>query len=135
MVQAQNLSKMQKCLQVEKTLSLRFIPLYGKGKRNITYIGTVHLAPGGALQVEMSWDDDADLDLGVLEPDGTLIRWKDPEGAGRHRGNSEPGPGTEVYSLSGAPSGDYHIGAYFNNFQSTAHWLIRWRDGSFEPAP
>jgi dipeptidyl aminopeptidase/acylaminoacyl peptidase len=105
----------------------------GKGKRNIAYIGTIRLAEGGALQVEMSWDDGADLDLGILEPDGNLIRWKNPEGFGRHKGDVGPGPGVEIYTLSGAPRGDYLIGAYFKDFPSTAHWSIRWRDGSFEP--
>jgi len=104
----------------------------GKGKENILYIGTVHLAEGGALKVEMSWDDAADLDLGVLEPDGNLITWKNPEGYGRHKGNIIPGPGMEVYTVSGAPQGDYLVGAYFKNYETTAHWRIRWRDGSFE---
>ena len=104
----------------------------GQGKKNIVYVGTVHLPKGGVLRVEMSWDDGADLDLGILEPDGNLITWKNPEGYGRHKGNIIPGPGTEVYTLSGAPQGDYFIGAYFKNHEATAHWRIRWRDGSFE---
>jgi hypothetical protein len=104
-----------------------------RGRRNIVYVGTVHLAEGGALHVEMSWDDGADLDLGILERDGTLITWKNPEGLGRHKGNVNPGPGMEVYTLSGASQGDYLIGAYYKNFETTAHWRIRWRDGSFEP--
>jgi len=107
----------------------------GKGKENIVYVGTVHLAKGGALTVEMSWDDAADLDLGILEPDGNLITWRNPEGFGRHHGNVIPGPGTEVYTLSGAPQGDYQIGAYYKNYDTLAHWRIRWRDGSFEPTP
>jgi len=109
--------------------------IMGRGKRNIVYVGTVHLAKGGTLRVEMSWDDEADLDLGILEPDGTLITWKNPEGFGRHKGNVIPGPGTEAYVLSGAPRGDYLIGAYFRNYETSAHWRIRWRDGSFEEAP
>jgi Tol biopolymer transport system component len=109
------------------------LEITGKGKKSILYLGTVHLSEGGALMVEMSWDDAADLDLGVLEPDDTLITWDNPEGFGRHRGNGIPGPGTEVYTLSGAPRGGYRIGAYYKNFPSTAAFRIRWRDGSFEP--
>ena len=104
----------------------------GKGKENIVYVGTVHLAKGGALTVEMSWEDAADLDLGILEPDGTLITWRNPEGFGRHQGNVIPGPGTEIYTLSGAPQGDYRIGAYYKNDETLADWRVRWRDGSFE---
>jgi hypothetical protein len=108
------------------------IEITGRGKNNIIYIGTIHLAGGGALMVEMSWDDGADLELGILEPSGDLITGKNPEGVGRHKGNINPGPGTEVYTLSGVPRGDYMIGAYFTISQATAHWRIRWRDGSFE---
>lgn len=104
----------------------------GRGKRNIVYVGTVYLAEGGALMVELSWGDAADLDLGVLEPDGNLITWKNPDGYGRHKGNTIPGPGAEVYTLSGAPRGKYLVGAYFKNYETTATWRIRWRDGSFE---
>jgi uncharacterized protein YfaP (DUF2135 family) len=84
------------------------------------------------VRVEMSWDDEADLELGILEPSGDLITWKNPEGFGRHRGNVNPGPGTEVYTLSGAARGDYLIGAYYNNYETAAHWRVRWRDGSLE---
>ena len=111
------------------------IEITGRGRENIIYVGTVHLAKGGAMMVEMSWDDEANLELAILEPSGDLITWKNPEGFGRHKGNVNPGPGTEVYTLSGAPRGDYLIGAYFKNVQSIAQWRIRWRDGSFEQAP
>lgn len=51
----------------------------GKGRDNIAYVGTIHLAKGGAVRVEMSWDDGADLELGILEPSGDLITWKNPD--------------------------------------------------------
>jgi dipeptidyl aminopeptidase/acylaminoacyl peptidase len=108
------------------------LEITGKGRENIAYVGTIHLARGGTVRVEISWDDEADLELGILEPSGDLITWKNPEGFGRHKGNVNPGPGTEVYTLSGAARGDYLIGAYCNNYGTTAHWRVRWRDGSLE---
>ena len=79
------------------------------------------------LKIIMTWDVKSDVDMDVIEPDGTRINHASQSSriGGKYYTDNTQGLGPETYTLAKAAPGLYHIGAHLHSgTKSTVKFLV-----------
>lgn len=110
----------------------------GKGAEAVELrrrLGRMRVLDGGLFDVKvvMTWDGKSDVDLDVLEPDGTLVNHRQQRsGSGSiYVTDNTTGFGPETYALGAAKPGTYRIGAHLHSGgASTVTFTVTVREGT-----
>jgi tetratricopeptide (TPR) repeat protein len=121
-------------LRIAEVCQARLPKLKADGKHEEVRATRQKLAELGVLEaglfdikVLMTWDVKSDVDMDVLEPDGTLINHagRNSKFGGMYYTDNTQGLGPETYTLAKAPSGKWRIGAHLHSgAKSTVKFVV-----------